>query len=105
MTVNERFILQGGYIGLAEWILGRHNQKWMGIVTREVMETAKSYTAAQKSLSSVPLIAPIYFILAGNKSHQVCSKVIITGFPIKRLIIENCVVLKWILMYFAHMYI
>lgn len=72
LTVNERFVLNGGYIGLAEWILGRHDQKWMGLLTRQVMETAESYKAAQKYLSSVPLIAPVYFILAGKKSHQGC---------------------------------
>uniref|UniRef100_A0A1B6E234 Acid ceramidase n=2 Tax=Clastoptera arizonana TaxID=38151 RepID=A0A1B6E234_9HEMI len=72
LTVNERFILNGGYVGLAEWILGRRNQKWMGILTREVMETASSYKTAQKMLAEPQLIAPVYFILAGSKCHQGC---------------------------------
>ncbi|XP_075234167.1 acid ceramidase-like isoform X2 [Lycorma delicatula] len=72
LTVNERFKFNGGYVGLIEWILGRRDQKWMGLLTREVMETANSYTQAQKALFAPDLIAPVYFILAGRKSHQGC---------------------------------
>ncbi|XP_069686152.1 acid ceramidase-like isoform X2 [Periplaneta americana] len=72
LTVDERFKLDGGYIGISEWILGYHNQKWMGLLTREVMETADNYKTAQKMLAKPHLIAPVYFILAGSKSDEGC---------------------------------
>ena len=43
----------------------------MGFLTRDVMENAKSYDEAKKSLSSDQLIAPVYFILGGTKSGEV----------------------------------
>ncbi|PSN57281.1 Acid ceramidase [Blattella germanica] len=64
--------LNGGYIGIAEWILGYHNQKWMGLLTREVMENAQDYKIAQKMLAKPQLVAPVYFILAGRKSNESC---------------------------------
>jgi acid ceramidase len=70
--VDERFKLNGGYIGISEWILGYHNQKWMGLLTREVMETANNYETAQKMLARPRLVAPVYFILVGTKSNQGC---------------------------------
>lgn len=72
LSVNERFKLNGGYVGIIEWILGHRNQKWNGILTREVMEKASSYTEAQKMLILPKLLAPTYFILTGNKSAQGC---------------------------------
>lgn len=71
LSVNERFKLNGGFVGLVEWILGRRNQKWNGILTREVMEKSDNYKEAQKMLSSPNLIAPCYFILTGTKTKQV----------------------------------
>ncbi|XP_071452473.1 acid ceramidase-like [Hetaerina americana] len=70
LSVNERFRLNGGFIGISEWILGFRNEKWMGMLTRQVMEYADSYNSAQKMLSSPKLLAPVYFILAGKKSHE-----------------------------------
>lgn len=56
---------------MIEWIFGKHNQQWVGYFTRTVMETANSYTEAQKMLAKAPLVSPVYFILAGTKPHQV----------------------------------
>ncbi|KAG8292192.1 N-acylsphingosine amidohydrolase activity protein [Homalodisca vitripennis] len=72
LSVNERFISNGGYVGLVEWILGRRDLAWLGLLTRRVMQTAQSYQQAQDMLASTPLVAPVYFILAGNASHQGC---------------------------------
>ncbi|XKL64926.1 hypothetical protein PGB90_005012 [Kerria lacca] len=72
LTVNERFKLNGGYVGIIEWILGRRDQKWNGIFTREVLEFAQSYKDAQKMLLTSELLAPVYFILSGKKSSQGC---------------------------------
>ncbi|XP_077519301.1 acid ceramidase-like [Amblyomma americanum] len=70
MTVNERFKLNGGFIGLLEWILGDHSQQWVSFLTREVMENATSYETAKEAVSTTKLLAPVYFILAGTRPGE-----------------------------------
>ncbi|KAK2865530.1 hypothetical protein Q7C36_001586 [Tachysurus vachellii] len=70
LTMNERFSLDGGYIGILEWILGKRDGMWMSFLTRSVLENATSYTQAQKLLSDTKLLAPAYFILGGNRSGE-----------------------------------
>uniref|UniRef100_A0A8D9EV87 Acid ceramidase n=2 Tax=Cacopsylla melanoneura TaxID=428564 RepID=A0A8D9EV87_9HEMI len=70
LTVNERFKLNGGYVGIAEWIFGHRSQRWMGLLTRQVMEEANSFQMAQEMLTKPELVAPVYFILAGNETKQ-----------------------------------
>ncbi|XP_042697894.2 acid ceramidase isoform X2 [Chrysemys picta bellii] len=45
LTMNERFSLDGGYIGIFEWILGRRDGMWMGFLTRTVLENGTSLDA------------------------------------------------------------
>lgn len=71
MSVNERFKLDGGVIGIIEWVLGRRNQKWNGILTRQLMESSKTYQEAQNMLTTSTLVAPVYFILSGTKTGEV----------------------------------
>ncbi|KAM7290128.1 acid ceramidase isoform X2 [Ixodes scapularis] len=70
LTINERFSLNGGFIGLLEWILGDHSQHWVGFLTRDLMENATSYDVAKMTLSTTKLLAPVYFILGGTKSGE-----------------------------------
>eukprot|EP00794_Sanderia_malayensis_P007413 gene7413-8233_t len=72
LTMNERFSLDGGYVGLIEWLLGINNARWMGFLTRTVMENSQSYSEAKEVLSSTQLLAPAYFILGGTKSGEGC---------------------------------
>lgn len=72
LTVNERFSLDGGYIGLIEWLLGINKARWMGFLTRDVFENANSFEEAKDSLSKNSLIAPVYFILGGTKAGEGC---------------------------------
>ncbi|XP_030643859.1 acid ceramidase [Chanos chanos] len=72
LTMNERFSLDGGYIGIVEWILGKRDGMWMSFLTRSVLENATSYDEAKKLLSQTKLLAPAYFILGGNQSGQGC---------------------------------
>lgn len=65
LSIDERFKLDGGYVGIVEWILGMRNQQWISFLTREVMEKCTSYSCAQKELAKPPLVAPVYFILSG----------------------------------------
>ncbi|XP_020788610.1 acid ceramidase [Boleophthalmus pectinirostris] len=72
LTMNERFSLDGGYIGILEWILGQRDGMWMSFLTRSVLENATSYENARSLLAQTKLLAPAYFILGGNQSGQGC---------------------------------
>ncbi|XP_069167788.1 acid ceramidase isoform X1 [Procambarus clarkii] len=70
-SLDERFSLNGGFIGLLEWILFKdYKQKWVSFLTREVMEEAKTYEEAKLMLSKTRLLAPVYFILGGTKPGE-----------------------------------
>jgi acid ceramidase len=70
MTMNERFNIDGGYIGIIKWLLGDHNETWMSFLTRSVMENSTSYLEAKGQLEKTVMLAPAYFILGGNSSGQ-----------------------------------
>uniref|UniRef100_A0A3B4YTE9 Acid ceramidase n=1 Tax=Seriola lalandi dorsalis TaxID=1841481 RepID=A0A3B4YTE9_SERLL len=72
LTMNERFSLDGGYIGILEWILGKRDGMWMSFLTRSVLENAHSYEEAKTRLAQTKLLAPAYFILGGNQTGQGC---------------------------------
>ncbi|KAI5630453.1 N-acylsphingosine amidohydrolase precursor [Silurus asotus] len=72
LTMNERFSLDGGYIGILEWILGKRDGVWMSFLTRSVLENATGYAEAKQLLSDTKLLAPAYFILGGNQSGEAC---------------------------------
>ncbi|XP_076877419.1 N-acylsphingosine amidohydrolase (acid ceramidase) 1a [Brachyhypopomus gauderio] len=72
LTTNERFNVDGGYIGILEWIFGQRDGMWMSFLTRRVLENATSYEDAKKQLAMTKLLAPAYFILGGNRTGQGC---------------------------------
>ncbi|KAF7663910.1 hypothetical protein LDENG_00195880 [Lucifuga dentata] len=72
LTMNERFSLDGGYIGILEWILGKRDGMWMSFLTRSVLENATSYKEAKTHLAETKLLAPAYFILGGNQTGEAC---------------------------------
>nr|XP_060634567.1 acid ceramidase [Anolis sagrei ordinatus] len=72
LTLNERFSLDGGYIGLFEWIIGQRDGWWMSFLTRNVLENGTSYEDAKERLVNEKLLAPAYFILGGIKSGEGC---------------------------------
>ncbi|CAF88119.1 unnamed protein product, partial [Tetraodon nigroviridis] len=96
LTMNERFSLDGGYIGarapsgvhvqrggpppltvcscagILEWIFGKRDGIWMSFLTRSVLENANSYEEAKTLLAQTKLLAPAYFILGGNQTGQGC---------------------------------
>ncbi|XP_051895497.1 acid ceramidase isoform X2 [Pristis pectinata] len=72
LTMNERFSIDGGYIGIIEWILGKRNGVWMSFLTRSVLENATSYAQAKELLANTEMLAPAYFILGGNQSGEGC---------------------------------
>jgi len=70
VTANERFDIDGGYVGILKWLLGDNSMSWMTLLVREVMEKADSYDEAMRLLSTTPLMAPVYYIVGGNSSGQ-----------------------------------
>ncbi|XP_058048587.1 acid ceramidase isoform X1 [Ahaetulla prasina] len=72
LTMNERFSLDGGYIGVFEWLIGKRDGWWMSFLTRAVLENSTSYEDAKDRLANTKLLAPAYFILGGNKSDEGC---------------------------------
>ena len=41
--MNERFNLDGGYLGLLQWILGDHTGHWVGFAIRDVLISAERF--------------------------------------------------------------
>lgn len=72
MTINERFALDGGYVGIFEWLVGMSQGKWMGFLTRDTLANATDYQSAVTMLSKTEMIAPAYFIVGGTKSGEAC---------------------------------
>ncbi|XP_006893626.1 PREDICTED: acid ceramidase [Elephantulus edwardii] len=72
LTLNERFTLNGGYMGILEWIMGKKDATWIGFITRSVLENSTSYEEAKSILIKTKLLAPAYFILGGNQSGEGC---------------------------------
>jgi acid ceramidase len=72
LTMNERFNVDGGYIGIIKWLLGDRTGSWMSFLTRRTLEDATSYKQAKEWLSTTPMLAPAYFIVGGNQSGEAC---------------------------------
>ncbi|XP_015686355.1 acid ceramidase [Protobothrops mucrosquamatus] len=72
LTMNERFSLDGGYIGILEWLIGKRDGWWMSFLIRTVLENGTSYEEAKDKLANTKLLAPAYFILGGNKLDEGC---------------------------------
>lgn len=71
ISINERFGLDGGYIGLVEWILNTdRNQSWTTFAARDALENGLSFTETVQMLSTVPVMAPCYYIIGGPEQYQ-----------------------------------
>ncbi|CAF3770966.1 unnamed protein product [Rotaria magnacalcarata] len=71
ISMNERYGLKGGYIGLIEWIFNiNRNQSFVTFAMRDMLTTSETYDQAVKFLADVKLTAPCYYILAGPVSKQ-----------------------------------
>ena len=72
VTLNTRFDLEGGYIGIIEWLYNLDRQQsFVTFAMRDMLTNAGTYDEAVEYLSEIPLIAPCYYILAGSQSNQV----------------------------------
>jgi len=70
LSLNERFNINGGYIGLLEWILGIRSGSWTTFLMRDVLEKANSYEEAVNLLSKTQILAPVYFIVGGVRPFE-----------------------------------
>ncbi|RNA05909.1 acid ceramidase-like [Brachionus plicatilis] len=72
VSVNERFNANGGYIGLFEWFLNiNRKQAWTTLVARDCFENDDmDFNHVVKTLANTPLIAPVYYIIAGPVKQQ-----------------------------------
>ncbi|XP_072171207.1 acid ceramidase-like [Diadema setosum] len=70
LSMNERFQLDGGFIGIIEWVLGQRDGQWMGFVLRDAVIKATDYHSTLAYLTSVKLLAPGYIILGGNSTGE-----------------------------------
>ncbi len=72
MSLNERFALEGGFVGLVEWVLNvNRNQQWATFLARDILESNLSFDDALIALSKPTLLAPIYYIVGGPNPGQV----------------------------------
>jgi acid ceramidase len=71
ITMNERFNINGGWLGMIEWLLGlTKNVHFVTFLVRETLEQAENYTAAMEMLLTQPIVAPAYFIVGGVKPYE-----------------------------------
>lgn len=71
MSLNERFALEGGFVGLFEWILNiNRNQKWATFLARDVLESNMTFDQALDALSKPEILAPIYYIVGGAGERE-----------------------------------
>lgn len=65
-------IVQGGYIGLIEWLFNiNRNQSFITFAIRDMLTQAESFDQVVRYLAEVPLLAPCFYIVAGPKPGQV----------------------------------
>jgi len=69
-SANERFSLDGGYVGIIEWIMGKHSAAWLGFYSRDIFETCDTYACAKDSMMKTEMVSPVYFIIADGKSKN-----------------------------------
>ena len=71
ITLDERFSLDGGFVGIIRWLMGDRSAKWAGFLMRDILDKKSTYQEALEILTHSKLLAPVYFILSGNSSGQV----------------------------------
>lgn len=69
-SANERFSLDGGYVGIIEWLMGKHTGNWLGFYSRDIFEKCDDYDCAKQNMMNAEMVAPVYFIIADGKSKK-----------------------------------
>ena len=69
ITINQRFILNGGYMGIFRWFYNM-KPKWNSFIVRDILEGDYTYYQAAEILQKIELVSPIYYIIAGTEYNQ-----------------------------------
>jgi len=70
ITANERFSLNGGYLGIIQWLMDNSTASLMSLLVRETFETVDTYADAVTKLSVTPIMAPVYYIVGGKNAGE-----------------------------------
>jgi acid ceramidase len=72
VTVDDRFMLVGGLVGLWNWYHGESDVKFTTWLTRECFEneTVASFNDAIAHLSNTNIMAPVYYIVGGSEPFE-----------------------------------
>jgi acid ceramidase len=69
VTIDDRFVYKGGYIGILEWLITKKGN-WVSMLVRDTLEGQSNFNDAVSMLQDSPLIAPVYFIVGGSGHNQ-----------------------------------
>lgn len=64
ITINQRFAINGGFLGIMKWFRTKTPQ-WNSLIVRDLLEGNYDYDHVIHTLSNAELIAPIYYIVGG----------------------------------------
>ena len=64
ITINQRFALNGGFLGIMKWFRTK-TPIWNSFIVRDLLEGDYDYEYVVNKLSSAELVAPIYYIVGG----------------------------------------
>jgi acid ceramidase len=71
--------------GLINWLDGNHTASWVSLVTRAALVSADTFEEAVQTLSTAPLVAPVYYISTRARARAcVCECrwcAVLTGVP------------------------
>jgi len=71
-SMNERYGIDGGYIGLFEWILNiNRDQAFATLLARDIIERDNvDFYEVSALFAKTPLLAPCYYIIAGPNPNE-----------------------------------
>lgn len=69
ITINQRFAINGGFLGIMKWFRTKTPQ-WNSLIVRTLLEGDYNYNYVVDTLSTVELIAPVYYIVGGIKKDE-----------------------------------
>jgi acid ceramidase len=70
ITANERFNIDGGYVGIMKWLRGETDGRWMTFLVRDTLEQANNFEEAKAMLNNTEILSPVYYILGGARSGE-----------------------------------
>jgi acid ceramidase len=69
ITINQRFAINGGFLGIMKWFRTK-TPNWNSLIVRDLLEGDYNYDYVVHTLSNAELIAPIYYIVGGLERND-----------------------------------